>query len=207
MAKIDIYQAVTDRILKSLDKGTVPWRHPIKRSGNGDGWPKSLSSGKGYRGINIFLLAMTSWAKGYDCDYWLTYKQAKAQGGQVRKGEKSSLVIFWKRYAIGRLGVCDHRIGQILAHAPKEDEETWPCEAVCNAIDKVESEDLEHGVHIAVLNMRGVHFRARGGDQERKLAKKYETYRDKIGNRWPCNPPSKLTHSKETMKAGSPGGR
>lgn len=118
MAKIDIYQAVTDRILESLDKGTVPWRHPITR-GNGEasgGWPKSLSSGKQYRGINIFLLAMTSWAKGYESDYWLTYKQAKERGGQVRKGEKSSLVVFWKRYATKDKETGEEKVVPVIRH-------------------------------------------------------------------------------------------
>lgn len=94
---LDIYQAVTDRILKALEQGTVPWRNPISRGG-GDEWPKNLTSGKPYRGINVFLLAMTTWAEGFDSSYWLTYRQAAAKGGQVRKGEKSSMVVFWKQY-------------------------------------------------------------------------------------------------------------
>lgn len=97
MAKIDIYQAVTDRILELLDKGTVPWRHPVSGAG-GDGFPKNLASGKPYRGINVFLLACTAMTQGYGSSYWLTYRQAKERGGQVRKGEKSSLVVFWKKY-------------------------------------------------------------------------------------------------------------
>jgi antirestriction protein ArdC len=91
----DIYQEVTDRILEILAKGTVPWRNPIAKSG-GDGWPKNLDSGKKYRGVNVFLLAAMGWVQGYKSDYWVTYKQALAHGGQVRKGEKSSLVVFWK---------------------------------------------------------------------------------------------------------------
>lgn len=93
----DIYEAVTNRILDMLDKGTVPWRHPIRR-GSGDTWPKNLASGKHYRGINVFLLAMTAWAKGYASSYWLTFRQAGERGGNVRKGEKSSMVVFWKQY-------------------------------------------------------------------------------------------------------------
>lgn len=116
MAKIDIYQAVTDRILETLDKGTVPWRHPIKRNAENDGLPRSMSSKKPYRGVNIFLLAMTSWAKGYESAYWLTYKQAKAQGGQVRKGEKSSLVIFWKRYAMTDKQTGDKKVVPVMRH-------------------------------------------------------------------------------------------
>ncbi len=91
----DVYQAVTDRILKMLDGGTVPWRHPIRNAGGG--WPKNLESGRPYRGVNVFLLASTSWAKGYDSAYWMTFKQAQAQGGHVRRGEKSSMVVFWKQ--------------------------------------------------------------------------------------------------------------
>lgn len=92
----DLYQDVTNRILKLLDQGTVPWRNPIRKTG-GRGWPKNLDSGKRYRGINIFLLATKAWEEGFQSDYWLTFKQAQQQGGQVRKGEKSTLIVFWKQ--------------------------------------------------------------------------------------------------------------
>lgn len=96
-ARRDIYQEVTDQILGYLDKGVVPWRNPIAR-GTGDGWPKNLQTGKRYRGINVMLLAMKSSFAGYASDYWMTFKQAQAENGQVRKGEKGSLVTFWKMY-------------------------------------------------------------------------------------------------------------
>ena len=92
----DIYQEVTNKILTMLDQGTVPWRNPIKR-GPGDGWPKNLDSSKRYRGINVFLLAMTAFGAGYESDFWLTFNQANKLGGRIRKGEKSSLVVFWKQ--------------------------------------------------------------------------------------------------------------
>lgn len=93
----DIYQAVTDRILEMLEKGTAPWRHPI-RGGPGGGWPKNLDPGKPYRGINVFLLAVTAWAKGYGSAFWLTFRQAAARGGAVKKGERASMVVFWKQH-------------------------------------------------------------------------------------------------------------
>lgn len=93
----DIYQEVTDTILGYLEEGVVPWRNPIRRAGGG-GLPKNLTTGKPYRGINTFLLAMTAWAHGYASEYYLTFNQAKKLGGQVRKGEKGTLVIFWKQY-------------------------------------------------------------------------------------------------------------
>ncbi len=95
----DIYQAVTDRILELLEKGTVPWRQPIRSAGGAGRLPTNLVSKREYRGINVFLLAVTAWAEGYDAPYWLTFRQAKEQGGHVRKGEKGSLVVFWKQHA------------------------------------------------------------------------------------------------------------
>lgn len=94
----DIYQEVTNRVLEILERGVVPWSNPIRRRAGGDGWPKNLTTGKRYRGINIFLLAFMSWNAGFSNDCWLTFKQAKASGGSVKKGEKSSLVTFWKLY-------------------------------------------------------------------------------------------------------------
>lgn len=92
----DLYQEITNRVLELLDKGTVPWRSPFKR-GTGDGWPKNISTGRRYRGINLFLLAMRSLESGFGSDFWLTYRQANERGGNVKKGEKSSLVVFWKQ--------------------------------------------------------------------------------------------------------------
>jgi antirestriction protein ArdC len=93
MSNIDVYQEVTDRIIEALEHETVPCRHP---------WISSTSahrnpiSGTEYRGINPFLLDMTAWEMGYKAPLWLTFKQAKAKGACIRKGEKSTLVIFWK---------------------------------------------------------------------------------------------------------------
>lgn len=82
------YEIITDRILDMLDSGTVPWRKPWTATG---GLPRNLVSGKPYRGINVFLTL----ASDYASPYWLTYKQAKDRGGQVRKGEKGTPVVFW----------------------------------------------------------------------------------------------------------------
>ena len=54
--------------------------------------PRNLASKRPYRGINCFLLALS----GYESPYWVTYKQATDLGGHVKKGERSTLVVFWK---------------------------------------------------------------------------------------------------------------
>ncbi len=88
-ARTTAYDVITDRILAQLEAGAVPWRKPW----NGEaGMPKNLVSGKEYRGVNVFLLH----SLGYDSPWFLTFKQAKNLGGQVRKGEKGCPVVFWK---------------------------------------------------------------------------------------------------------------
>jgi antirestriction protein ArdC len=52
------------------------------------------AAGKAYRGVNVLMLWAAAMEKGYNCPLWLTYKQAAGLGGQVRKGEKGSLVVY-----------------------------------------------------------------------------------------------------------------
>ena len=82
----DIYAAVTDRIVQQLEKGVVPWRKPWTgvRSGAISG-----TTGKPYSLLNQMLLAKAG--------EWYTWNQIQALGGKVRKGEKSSMVVFWKQ--------------------------------------------------------------------------------------------------------------
>ncbi len=54
--------------------------------------PQNLVSRKPYRGVNVFMLH----AMSYESPYWLTFKQAQAMGGNVRKGEHACPVVFWK---------------------------------------------------------------------------------------------------------------
>lgn len=64
MSSFDLYQTVTDQIVAMLESGVVPWRSPILGRSKA-GHPKNLNSGKQYRGVNVFLLAFTAFAKGY----------------------------------------------------------------------------------------------------------------------------------------------
>jgi hypothetical protein len=82
-----VYDIVTERILAELEKGEVPWRKPWRSLP-----PANLVSKKTYRGINFFLLSLA----GYGSQYWLTFRQAQALGGNVRKGERGTKIVFWK---------------------------------------------------------------------------------------------------------------
>jgi antirestriction protein ArdC len=94
--KVDVYDVVTTKILNALENGTAPWQKPWDSV---LGAPKSLSSGKHYRGVNAFLLGLEQAEKGYRSAYWLTFNQMAKLGGKLKgeKGtQKGTLVTFWK---------------------------------------------------------------------------------------------------------------
>jgi len=84
---MNIYETITTRILNQLDAGHIPWRKTWAA-----GLPRNLTSNKEYRGVNTLVLA----ASGFTSRFWVTYREAQRLGGQVRKGEKATPVIFWK---------------------------------------------------------------------------------------------------------------
>jgi antirestriction protein ArdC len=83
--KRDIYEAITERFIEQLKRGTVPWQKP---------WfaVRNIVSRKPYRGINALLLGSTD----YQSPFWISFKQALDLGGNVKKGEKSTPVIYYK---------------------------------------------------------------------------------------------------------------
>jgi antirestriction protein ArdC len=87
----NVYKLVTDKIIAQLRAGAVPWHKPWA---GGFQAPRNLKSGKKYRGINVFILSMS----GFASPYWLTFKQALDMGGNVKKGEKGTTVVLWKRF-------------------------------------------------------------------------------------------------------------
>lgn len=80
----------------------------------------------------------------------------------------------------GRLEVCDSHIGQNLAHAPSDEDGSWPCVAVRKVIEEIATESLASGMHCGVKNSRGVVSRGRGGDQERELVSKYRQFAEQV---------------------------
>lgn len=94
-SKRDVYQEVTDSIIAQLESGTAPWTCPWNKGGAGR-LPENFVSRQQYHGINTLLLWCEADQRGYSSNKWLTYKQAQEKGGQVRKGEKGNLVVFYK---------------------------------------------------------------------------------------------------------------
>ena len=86
-----VYDLVTDRILAQLAAGVIPWQRPWSSFGA----PRSAVTGKTYRGINVWLLAGLPYLE----PRFLTFKQALDLKGNVRKGEKGQMVIFWSDHS------------------------------------------------------------------------------------------------------------
>lgn len=83
---MNVYEIVTARIVELLEKGIAPWRCPWSSD-----MPRNLVSGKEYRGVNVLLLQ----AAGFSSPYFVTFKQARALGGNVRRGARGYPVVFW----------------------------------------------------------------------------------------------------------------
>jgi antirestriction protein ArdC len=88
----DVYEIVTQRFIEALEQGIIPWR----QEWTGQGAPHNYVSRKAYSGGNLMLLWISAAVKQYQSDAWMTYNQATALGATVRKGEKATLVYFWK---------------------------------------------------------------------------------------------------------------
>ena len=93
--KANLYTTITNELVEALEGGVKPWVCPWDRSG-APFMPHNFHTKAQYRGINIVLLWMRQNRCGYQSSAWLTYKQARAIGGQVRKGEKATTGIFYK---------------------------------------------------------------------------------------------------------------
>ncbi|HET6405684.1 MAG TPA: zincin-like metallopeptidase domain-containing protein [Candidatus Thermoplasmatota archaeon] len=90
--KRDVYEEVSGRMIDALETGIVPWRKPWTTMGA----HRNLITGRDYRGINVFLTALSAMKGGYSYPMWVTMKQANKLGGRVRAGERGTMVVFWE---------------------------------------------------------------------------------------------------------------
>lgn len=96
---LDIHQEITTRIITAIEAGTAEgFRLPWNSSG-ASGRPVNILSKKTYNGVNVLSLWIAALHYGYAHPIWGTYRQWQEKGAQVRKGEKASLVVFYKTYS------------------------------------------------------------------------------------------------------------
>jgi antirestriction protein ArdC len=163
--KQDVYARVTSQIVNAIEQGVSNWRMPWHTSGKFAFSPINVTSKKPYRGINTVCLWAAAQAKGYECGEWATYQQWQDRGAQVRKGEKATLVVFWKfansatetddgddtpksgsRLLFTR-GYSVFNAGQVDGYTPKPDAET-PVEQRIQSAEQFFSRINAHVVHL-----------------------------------------------------------
>lgn len=94
--RADVYQRVTNQIIAAIERGAGEWCMPWHKLAAETFAPVNVVSKKSYRGVNVLSLWATAAEKRYQSGLWATYPQWQQLGAQVRKGETSTVVVFWK---------------------------------------------------------------------------------------------------------------
>lgn len=99
-ARADLYQRVTDNIVRDLEQDVRPWTKPWITSWATSGASTTMRplrhDGTSYKGVNVLILWSEACDRGYASPTWMTYHQAQALGAQVRKGEQGTPIVFAK---------------------------------------------------------------------------------------------------------------
>lgn len=98
MTARDLYADITDTLIALIEADPGDPQLPWRRAGLPLHLPTNAATGNAYNGINIVSLWMAADAKGYTAPLWATFRQWQSIDAQVRKGEKASLVIFYKEF-------------------------------------------------------------------------------------------------------------
>jgi len=93
--KADVYEKITADIIDAIEAGCGKFELPWHTFGV---LPSNASNKRHYRGVNVLALWAVASRRGYKTNLWATYQQWHELGAQVRKGEKSATVVFWKFY-------------------------------------------------------------------------------------------------------------
>ena len=91
-SKFDASEAITNELIRIIERGVFPWRKPWTAGGSAR--PLRHNS-EPYQGVNNFLLTMRTVMAGYTSPFWMTVPQANTLGAKIRKGERSSVVVYY----------------------------------------------------------------------------------------------------------------
>ena len=96
--RTNLYEQITNRIIAELEAGRVPWVQPWGSSAASIGMPYNAVSDRRYSGINVLTLWDAIVSRGFASHAFLTFRQALALGGHVRRGEQGIGVIYTRRF-------------------------------------------------------------------------------------------------------------
>ena len=128
MVKKDIYQEITNQILSDFEKGLPVWEKPWKKGFMG--FPTNAFSKSFYSGVNTLILWLRQSNTGFETSQWLTFLQVKKLGGKVKKGEKTTQIVFYKKL--------------VITDKESEEEKTIPLLKTHAVFNLSQTEGLEH---------------------------------------------------------------
>ncbi len=98
--RTNFYDDITNKIIADLQQGRVPWVQPWGTAATKAqlALPKNASTSRTYSGINVLILWGAVIQHGFSGQSWLTFRQALALGGHVRKGERGTTVVYADRF-------------------------------------------------------------------------------------------------------------
>lgn len=147
--KSDMYARVTDEIIRAIEAGVknyeMPWHQRF-----GAGLPKNALTGNCYRGINTVALWATGQLRGYFLPYWATFLQWEKLGARIRRGEKASVVVFYKREELPTTDENDQEVaiesrrilrGSFVFNATQVDGWTYPVSTNEDRTEKLQKVD------------------------------------------------------------------
>jgi len=92
-----VYRRITEQIASAIAAGAPRYEMPWHHSGPACARPVNVLTNKPYQGINVLALWVAAQSRGFASGIWATYRQWKTLGAQVRKGEKGSTIVFYKK--------------------------------------------------------------------------------------------------------------
>ncbi len=98
--RFDVYRCITENIVAAIEAGPGVFRMPWHWMGANGGRPVNALTDRPYRGVNVVMLWAEARLRGFDSCYWATYRQWRELGGQVRRGERSATIVFYKEVEV-----------------------------------------------------------------------------------------------------------
>ena len=98
--RVSLYDEITTKIISELEAGRLPWVQPWGTAAAKAplAMPRNAATGRQYSGINVLILWGAVISHGYSGQSWLTFRQALALGGHVRRGERGTTVVYADRF-------------------------------------------------------------------------------------------------------------
>jgi antirestriction protein ArdC len=96
--RTSLYSEITDTIIAQLEAGCVPWVQPWQAAKAPLSLPRNATTNRAYSGINVLILWNSVIKNGFPTQSWLTFRQALGLGGNVRKGERGTTVVYADRF-------------------------------------------------------------------------------------------------------------